>query len=522
MINAFCVDFNALRAGGDAPVVTLLPPVTSTVQQVRYVRLQTDGARPTTQTDFMQNITKAVDAAGASSQPVVRLPAPHIAEHATELLTRLFRGLENTVPLRLWNGKLLKLGNAGKRALSSESDHFTLVFRSPSAVREMVFGRDPLRLAEVYFRDDMDIEGDFFAALGLKDHLRAIRMSWRDRSGALVAALRLILADRNAPPKTTVRASLHGASVKEHSKTENRDAIAFHYDVSNDFYALWLDDAMVYSCAYFQRPDDDLDRAQQAKLDHVCRKLMLNPGDTMLDIGCGWGALVIHAALHYGVRAHGITLSQQQLSLARERIAKAGLQERVTVALCDYRDLPKHLHYDKVSSVGMFEHIGLKNLPLYFAKVHQILKPGGLFLNHGITHDVEGWKKTLSSEFINRYVFPDGQLDTIGNIQRVMERVHFEINDVESLRPHYALTLRHWVARLESHHEQALHYVSESTWRVWRLYMAACALEFETGEIGVYQVLASKRAGRAAELPLTRDHLYPNIRMESILAPKPH
>ena len=135
---------------------------------------------------------------------------------------------------------------------------------------------------------------------------------------------------------------------------------------------------------------------------------------------------------------------------------------------------------------------------------------------------MEGWKKTLSSEFINRYVFPDGQLDTIGNIQRVMERVHFEINDVESLRPHYALTLRHWVARLESHHEQALHYVSESTWRVWRLYMAACALEFETGEIGVYQVLASKRAGRAAELPLTRDHLYPNIRMESILAPKPH
>ena len=456
----------------------------------------------------MQNLTKAIAVAGVSGDAVAHTPAPKIAEHAAELLTRLFRGLESTVPLRLWNGRLLQLGNAGKRILNTESDCFTLVFRSPAAVREMAFGRDPLRIAEVYFRDDMDIEGDFFAALGLKDHLRAIRMSWRDRSGALVAALRLVLADGNAPQKTTVRASLHGTSVKEHSKTENRDAIAFHYDVSNDFYALWLDAAMVYSCAYFRRPDDSLDRAQQAKLNHVCRKLMLKPGDTMLDIGCGWGALVIHAALYYGVRAHGITLSQQQLSLARERIAQAGLQDRVTIALCDYRDLPKDGLYDKVSSVGMFEHIGLKNLPLYFAKVHQILKPGGLFLNHGITHDVEGWEKTLSSEFINRYVFPDGQLDTISNIQRVMERVHFEINDVESLRPHYALTLRHWVARLEAHHEQALQYVSESTWRVWRLYMAACALEFETGEIGVYQVLASKRAGRAAELPLTRDHLY--------------
>ena len=456
----------------------------------------------------MQNLTKAIAVAGVSGDAVAHTPAPKIAEHAAELLTRLFRGLESTVPLRLWNGRLLQLGNAGKRILNTESDCFTLVFRSPAAVREMAFGRDPLRIAEVYFRDDMDIEGDFFAALGLKDHLRAIRMSWRDRSGALVAALRLVLADGNAPQKTTVRASLHGTSVKEHSKTENRDAIAFHYDVSNDFYALWLDAAMVYSCAYFRRPDDSLDRAQQAKLDHVCRKLMLKPGETMLDIGCGWGALVIHAALYYGVRAHGITLSQQQLSLARERIAQAGLQDRVTIALCDYRDLPKDGLYDKVSSVGMFEHIGLKNLPLYFAKVHQILKPGGLFLNHGITHDVEGWEKTLSSEFINRYVFPDGQLDTISNIQRVMERVHFEIDDVESLRPHYALTLRHWVARLEAHHEQALQYVSESTWRVWRLYMAACALEFETGEIGVYQVLASKRAGRAAEIPLTRDHLY--------------
>ena len=208
------------------------------------------------------------------------------------------------------------------------------------------------------------------------------------------------------------------------------------------------------------------------------------------------------------MKAHGVTLSQQQLELTRERIADARLADRVTLALCDYRDIQGEATYDKVASVGMFEHVGLKNLPVYFSTVHRLLKPGGLFLNHGITHDVEGWSKTSSTEFINRYVFPDGQLDTVSNIQRAMEQARFEIADLEALRPHYALTLRHWVARLEAHHEQALQYVSESTFRIWRLYMAACALEFESGEIGVYQVLASKRVLGATALPLTRSHLY--------------
>ena len=467
------------------------------------VRLQTDSPCCAGQTAVMQPTTTI------TGPVLVQTPSPRIAAHAADLLTRLFRGLNTTVPLRLWNGTLLNLGDACQTAGAGGSHPFTLVCRSPAAVRALALGRDPLRLAEVYFRDEVDVEGDFFAALGLKDHLRSISMSWRDKVGAGLAALALCLEDRTTRGRSLGRASLHGRSVKEHSKTENREAIAFHYDVSNEFYALWLDEAMVYSCAYFEHAGDDLEQAQRAKLDHVCRKLLLQPGDRLLDIGCGWGALVIHAAMHYGVRAHGITLSQQQLALARERIARAGLQDRVTVELRDYRDLADEARYDKVSSVGMFEHIGLKNLPVYFAKVHALLKPGGLFLNHGITHDVEGWEKTLSSEFINRYVFPDGQLDTVSNIQRVMERAHFEIGDVESLRPHYALTLRHWVMRLEAHHEQALQYVSESTWRVWRLYMAACALEFESGEIGVYQILASKRAGRDTALPLTRRHQYP-------------
>jgi cyclopropane-fatty-acyl-phospholipid synthase len=437
-------------------------------------------------------------------------PAALVAFHpgvkeASDLLKRLFRGFEGSLALRLWNGATLRLGTSGSHAATPP---FTLVCRSPSVVRAMVLGRDPLRLAEAYFRGDIDIEGDFFEALALKDHLNSIRMYGLDRLRAVFSALTLRTAPDGRQGVATVQSPLHGRGVKEHSKTENRAAVAFHYDVSNEFYALWLDQAMVYSCAYFERSTDDLEHAQEAKLDHVCRKLCLQPGERLLDIGCGWGALVMHAARHYGVRAHGITLSERQLALARERIAQAGLQDQVSVELRDYRDVAGDAIYDKVSSVGMFEHVGLKNLPVYFATVSRLLKPGGLFLNHGITHDVEGWNKTSSTQFINRYVFPDGQLDTVSNIQRAMEAVRFEIADVEALRPHYALTLRHWVSRLEQRHTEALNHVSESTWRVWRLYMAACALEFESGEIGVYQILASKRELGSMSVPLTRRHLY--------------
>jgi cyclopropane-fatty-acyl-phospholipid synthase len=265
---------------------------------------------------------------------------------------------------------------------------------------------------------------------------------------------------------------------------------------------------MVYSCAYFEEPDTDLDQAQEAKLEYICRKLQLQPTDQLLDIGCGWGALIIHAAKHYGVRARGITLSLEQLKRGRERIAKAGLENRVTIDLQDYRELEGESVYEKISSVGMVEHVGLKNLPRYFSTVRRLLKPGGLFLNHGITSDSGGWEKTMSTEFINRYVFPDGQLDTISSIQLHMEQARFEIADVESLRAHYALTLRHWVKRLEQHHSEALRFVNEFTYRVWRLYMSAAAIDFESGKIGIYQVLATKRAATPAATRLTRRHLY--------------
>jgi cyclopropane-fatty-acyl-phospholipid synthase len=452
-----------------------------------------------------QSAASSGSARESAGTPTSAAAAYRGGDLAADLLKRMFRRYPGSVHLRLWNGASFRVGAAG--ATAGESP-FTLVFRDPEVVWSAVLNHDPLVLAESYFRGELEIEGDFFAALSIKDHLQALQMSAGEQIRAAAMALRLKLQNAASRKAKRAAALAHAPNVKAHSKAENREAIHFHYDVSNDFYSLWLDRAMVYSCAYFESPETDLDTAQQAKLEHICRKLSLKPGEKFLDIGCGWGALVVHAAKHYGVRAHGVTLSPQQLRVAQDRIADAGLTDLVSVELMDYRDLPGESLYDKVASVGMFEHVGLKNLPVYFETVHRLLKPRGLFLNHGITHDTEGWERNLSTEFINRYVFPDGQLDTIGNIQRVMERSKLEISDVEGLRQHYALTLRRWVARLESHRERALQYVNEPTYRVWRMYMAAAALDFELGKIGIYQVLASKRAAGVPDLPLTRRHLY--------------
>jgi cyclopropane-fatty-acyl-phospholipid synthase len=434
------------------------------------------------------------------------------AEIAKAILTRLFKYSDTCISIRLWNGATFLIGNALQKHATQA---FTLVIHQPKVIRLLVLNSKPMLLAESYFNGDIDIEGDFFAAITLKD-ANSMAVSWRDKLTVLLKAIWLpiniqrydqyqLIDHKNYISNKVLK---FGNSLISHTKTENHAAVAFHYDVSNEFYALWLDKNMVYSCAYFEYSHNTLEQAQFAKLDLICKKLMLKAGEQFLDIGCGWGALLLHAAKHYGVIAHGVTLSQQQLAYARQRIVQAGLQNSVTVDLCDYRDIKGESYFDKIASVGMFEHVGLKNLPVYFSCVHSLLKPGGLFLNHGITHDVEGWQKTLSTEFINRYIFPDGQLDTVSNISREMERAKFEIADCESLRAHYALTLRQWVARLEQHHAEVLEVVDESTYRIWRLYMAASALEFEGGELGICQILATKRSVGLTNLPLTRRHLY--------------
>jgi cyclopropane-fatty-acyl-phospholipid synthase len=307
------------------------------------------------------------------------------------------------------------------------------------------------------------------------------------------------------------RTALHPT---RHSPRIDRDAIHHHYDVGNDFYRLWLDPRMVYSCAYFRDTSDSLEDAQFAKLDLICRKLRLRAGERFLDIGCGWGGLVLHAAEHYGVSAVGITLSDGQFELARERVAAAGLADRVEILLLDYRKLEPRFgagHFDKIASVGMFEHVGLRNLPEYFGIAATMVRPGGMFLNHGITStDVENRPVGAgASEFIDRYIFPHGELPHLHLAVREMAARGFEICDVESLRRHYALTLTHWSRRLEERLDEARRFTQERVLRAWRAYLAGCAYGFAKGWMNIYQLLGTRpHADGRIEVPLTRDWLY--------------
>jgi cyclopropane-fatty-acyl-phospholipid synthase len=423
--------------------------------------------------------------------------------HICNTLKRVFRHHRGALAVRLWSGETIYVGQG--------EPEFTLVFKDPHSLRDLVFWQNPLQLVRAYFLGRVDVEGELYRALNLRYSLGAAPVSIFDRFG-IFWRLRSLplpsLRETSNQSSNDLKESPTAGAVRTHSRHHNAGAIAFHYDLSNDFYRLWLDKQMVYSCGYFESPSDSLEVAQSKKLDHICRKLRLKPGEDMLDVGCGWGALAIWAAKNYGVNVTAVTISSKQFEFAERRVHEEGLQQRVSIKRCDYRDIDGVGRFDKVASVGMFEHVGLKNLPIYFAKIADLLKPGGLFLNHGITHDEEGWRATLTTKFINRFVFPDGELDTVSNVQREMERAKFEIWDVECLRPHYAITLRHWVTRLEAARAEALQYVDEATYRVWRLYMAACALHFEDGDVGVYQILASKRALNAVPVPMTRRDLY--------------
>lgn len=437
-----------------------------------------------------------------TSSEIALPPAMPGIDQAKHILNRLFRDFDGCLRVCLWDGTEVYLGRG--------HPEFSLTFRSAKAFQELVLARDPLYLAESYFQGLIDIDGDLYSALKLRHHLTSLQLSLIEKAALAAKALR-IRSDKIASTgsDTPKWAKTFGQKLGvSSSKKLNRDAISFHYDVSNDFYALWLDEQMAYSCAYYENAAQSLEQAQRNKLDHICRKLRLKSGERLLDIGCGWGALICWAAEHYGVNAHGITLSQNQFDHAQRMIKQRGLEQKVSVELLDYRDLRGEAKYDKLVSVGMFEHVGLKNLPSYFEIAHRLLKPDGLFLNHGITSDEGGWKKSVATEFINRYVFPDGQMETVSTVQQIMEDADFEIHDVEGLRQHYALTLCEWVRRLELRREEALKHVPESVYRIWRLYMAACALQFEDGIAGVYQILVSRRAPLSNPVPLTRRDIY--------------
>lgn len=426
-----------------------------------------------------------------------------VEQQTRDVLSEILAGCPaDNVGVRLWDGTMWP-DNAPRAAILS--------LKHPQALARMFLPGTEVGLAEAYLHNDFDIEGDIESAFGIGDFLLARLGDWKTKlklAGLIVA---LPQRDGGSTIRRAARELLPRISDRRHSMERDRRAVTFHYDVSNDFYRLWLDRHMVYSCAYFRSPNDDLEKAQEQKLDHICRKLRLRPGQRLLDIGCGWGALVIHAAKKFSVQAEGITLSQPQASWARDRIAEAGLTKKAKVEVRDYREINANGSeaYDTIVSVGMAEHIGRERLPEYFKLVHCALKPGGVFLNQAIDEGIVARPDNRRGSFIEQYVFPDGDIPPISILLHAAESAGFEIRDVENLREHYALTLRHWLARLEAHHAEALSYVDEATYRIWRLYIAGSAHGFHCANMAVFQTLLAKfDPAVPARPPVTRDDWY--------------
>ncbi|MFF7164393.1 class I SAM-dependent methyltransferase [Streptomyces sp. NPDC008086] len=413
---------------------------------------------------------------------------PDAAVRLKDLLEQLL-GVPLPVRIRAWDGS--QAGPPGAP---------TLVVRNRRAVRRLLFKPGELGLARAWVAGDLDIEGDLYAALDLLAGLvwergedaRSLAQALRDPE--VRAAVRGLLKLGGLPlPPAPPPEEVRRARGHLHTKRTDRRAISHHYDVGNDFYEIVLGPSMVYSCAYWSAPPPDgttLESAQHDKLDLVCRKLGLRPGQRLLDVGCGWGSMAIHAAREYGVSVVGITLSQEQAAYARKRVADEGLTDKVEIRVQDYRDVEDG-PYDAVSSIGMAEHVGADRYLEYADVLYRLLKPGGRLLNHQIGRRPQRDESTYQvDEFIDSYVFPDGELQPIGVTVAQLERAGFEVRDVESIREHYALTLRRWVERLEADWGRAVKLTGPGRARVWRLYMAASALAFERNRIGVNQVLA--------------------------------
>jgi cyclopropane-fatty-acyl-phospholipid synthase len=396
---------------------------------------------------------------------------------ALDALQARLQRIKLPLAIKLWNNRLLVGESPTRVTISLNSPQTLSLFLRP----------DISKFAEYYVQKKIDLDGSVRDIVTMLAPLLDIHGQVEKGFGGIAALFR-------------------------HSRRRDKQAIQFHYDVSDDFYALWLDQRRVYSCAYFKTEHDSLALAQEQKLDHICRKLAVKPNERVLDIGCGWGGMIFWAAENYGAHCTGVTLSKNQHDYVQQQIIARGLVGKVEVHLMDYRDVPEHKLFDKIISVGMVEHVGTRNLQEYFNKINRLLKPGGLLMNHGVTSStldndrIDGG----GAEFIQRYVFPDGELAHVSKLLDAMGREKLECLDVENLRPHYAKTLWHWVERLDANQQQARALVGEEKYRIWRAYMAGFAYAFEQGWDAIYQVVAAKpmEDGSVPAYPFTRDYMY--------------
>lgn len=434
---------------------------------------------------YVDGVVKTIEERFASEDPNARIAAAILRLLFGDAYARDFA-------VRLWEGTLIP---------AQERQRFTLRVNHPGALRTAFRPPVDLNAGRAFAAGLLDIEGDVEAAI---DALMSVM-----NHPAVGTAARLALLLRRLPiaPLPQLReANLRG---KRHSLARDRAAIGFHYDQPVAFYRTFLDRELVYSCAYFDEGVETIDDAQAAKIDYSLRKLRLRPGERLLDVGCGWGALVLRAAQKFGAYVLGVTLSERQYEEASRRIAAAGLTDRARVERWDYRQLPATT-FDKIVSIGMFEHVGRERLAEYFGTAHKLLKDGGLFLNHGIANQHRTLRDGRSSGFMERFIFPDGELVNVSDALQFAEKAGFEVRDVENLREHYMRTLRVWVASLERNRDAAIAAAGEQTYRAWRLYMAGSAQGFRTGRMGLFQSLLAKPlpGGTIADLPATRRDLY--------------
>lgn len=391
------------------------------------------------------------------------------------ILNRLFQDFAGAFAVRLWNGSMLPIGHG--------SPAFTICLKQATVLRELVWFNAPTRLAEAYLDGEIEIQGDFNAAMQLRYHFESLSLPLHEKLGLVVRAL--MLANTHVAPTL----------LPEHSTLPHGDnnIAALHTETPGDFYRLWLDEQMQYSTAYFTTADQALAPAQRNQLDLICRKLRLQHGEHLLDIGCDWGGLACWAARHYGVFVHGITHSAEQQAYAVEQVKKQGLAKLVTIEVCEDLALAGTPRYDKVSSTGLYGPSHQQTVSGGFATVHRLLKPGGMFLHHGMTLESPRWQQEITHAFIRRYVSADMTLGTSQEMQEQMVSAHFDLIHVAGLRHQHALTLRHWLRRLEAQHAAAVRIAGERTYRIWRMYLTGCAIQLEQGAANMQQMLAVRR-----------------------------